>query len=128
MPFDSNPGTLARLQLFATTHHTSLISAAELLGGAAGGRRCARLLGELSNACAMSRRLRSELDWLHGLLTLERVHDFGGEEAACFALIDPTDPRVDEVCLLSEVLGEQLEALPAPRSTASRTAVYNLAR
>jgi hypothetical protein len=41
---------------------------------------------------------------LHDLLTLQHVADLDREECGYFAEIDPADPAVEEICLLSDGL------------------------
>jgi hypothetical protein len=45
---------------------------------------------------------------LHGLLTLEHVHDFDRPEAAYFAELDPEMPYIEEICLLTDGLTDAL--------------------
>ena len=110
-PTSTAPAALLHLREFALEHEAALMSAAALLGGSAWQGRTRRLLCRLSDATAPTRTLRGELDALHGLLTLRRVHEWDSIEAACFAEIAPDDPRVEEICLLSDQLGTLLAAL-----------------
>lgn len=124
MPFDSKPAPIARLQTFMLDHAAAFHCAAKLLGGPSATRRCARLLSDIGTAVAPTRRLRRELDWLHGLLTLENVHDIESEEAARFSLIDPADPRVAEICALADALRDQIEGLASkPANVAGVAAI-----
>lgn len=127
MPFDSKPAAIAQLQTFTSEHRVALLCAAEFLGGTAGGKRCARLLDEIGTAAGLTRRMRRELEWLHGLLTLENVHDLESEEAALFSLIDPADPRVAEICALADTLRGEIDALPAPKPIGTVTALARCA-
>ena len=127
MPFDSKPAPIAQLQMFTSVHRCALLCAAELLGGSAAARRCARLLAEIGAAVGLTRRMRRELWWLHGLLMLENVNDIESEESACFAAIDPEDPRVAEVCALADMLRGEIDALPAPKPMGAVTALARCA-
>ena len=109
MAFDFPPPALADLQRYFIDHHSSLRCAATLLGGPDAARRADRLSQAVADARGMTRRLRGELDWLLGLLTLRHVHDFDRPEADCFALIDPASPVVEEICLLTEALASLCE-------------------
>lgn len=111
MPFDFCPTALASCKEFLIAHQEALQSAARLLGGPCAARRADRLVLGLCEASGLSLRLRTELDWLHGLLTLKNVADFGSTEAAQFALIDPASPVVEEICLLADTLQGHLQEL-----------------
>nr|WP_245243317.1 hypothetical protein [Pararhodobacter sp. SW119] len=102
--------------------------AAKLLGGPAAARRCDRLVVDINESVGMTARIRRELDWLHGLLTLENVYDIESDEAFCFALIDPADACVEEICVLADLLRDEIDALPAPTHTAGNAATTNFAR
>lgn len=112
MAFDYSIAPLAQLQSFLSEHRDALLCASELLGGPTSARRCARILMEGSTATAVTARIRRELSWLHGLLALNHVHDLDSQEAACFAEIDPADPRVEEICALADALLHELDDLP----------------
>ena len=91
---------------FLSEHDQALISAAELLGGASWYRRALRLLNQLHSSDVLTRRAIQDLEALRDLLALENVGDCDRDEAGFFASIDPSDPRVAEICLLSERLSE----------------------
>lgn len=97
---------------FLQCHAEALISAAALLGGRPAVARTARLIEDVAEARTLTRRLRRELKGLHRLLSLQCVGDIDSLEAACFAVIDPASPAVEEICLLCDELTERLEALP----------------
>ncbi|MFA8386651.1 MAG: hypothetical protein ACEPO2_13590 [Pelagibaca sp.] len=50
-----------------------------------------------------TRTMRS-LNDLVDLLMLEHVHDTHRIETACFAALDPTEPVVEEICILADAL------------------------
>jgi hypothetical protein len=97
---------------FFTPPHTAFIlanaaaicSSASLLGGPVAEARVHRLIDEASLASPLNSRLERELDALENLLSLENVQDFDSVEAERFALIDPSDPVVEEICLLLDGL------------------------
>lgn len=101
-------------------HRDALASASMLLGGTPAQRRTARFLEELMNNGEMTRRILSDLSWLHGLLTLERVADPDTEEAICFAEINPEDPVVYEICALADGLADRLEPVRAEHDRKGR--------
>lgn len=99
------------LARFLLSHAEPLVSAAALLGGRPAVRRTARLLEELVDAPRLTRRRRREIVELHRLLSLDRVNDPEGLEAACFAEIDPSSPVVEEICELTDAMRSHLVAL-----------------
>ncbi|MGY3436787.1 MULTISPECIES: hypothetical protein [unclassified Marinovum] len=100
--------TFTPLHVFAAAHAEGLQNASLLLGGRPWLRRCQRLLQDLGQPGPVTRRMRREAEALHGLLTLQHVHDLERPEAAYFSAIDLDDPAVGEICLLSEGLAEAL--------------------
>lgn len=98
--------------------------AAELLAGRRGGRLVDRIVNMLEQRPAVTRQTRVALNDLLDILALERVDIDGSEEATLFAMIDPGDPVVEDICLLTDRLREALELadqdhLPASRNTAA---------
>lgn len=102
----------ARLFRFLATHRDGLIHAASLLGGVAAGRRTTQLLDVLSipQPC-ITHGIQHKLVSLHRLLALEDVADPDSTEADYFALIDPGDPVVADICELTDGLGACLRDL-----------------
>ena len=88
-----------------------LRNAAELLGGPEAAKRVATLAQDVLAPAPLSPRLGRALEWLEGLLTLERVHAFDTVEAERFAAIDPFDPIVAEICALTDGFVDALAAL-----------------
>jgi hypothetical protein len=102
MPRDLlNPSPLAS---FIVANCAALSSAAALLGGEDAERRAKALIDEFTLAPPLSRRLDRALDALEDLLSLRHVDDLDRLEAERFALLDPDDPVVEELCLLLEGL------------------------
>lgn len=84
-----------------------------LLGGQPALRCVHALMDDLATQPSITRRMKSNFVRLQAVLTLGEVHDMDRIEAALFAAIDPASPIVEEICLLSDQLGEQLQAIPS---------------
>ncbi len=110
VPAGRDPALLAS-RIFFEEHGSALLNAAALLGGSAAHRRCLRLLSGISEVSSLTRALRQELVWLHRLVCLDLVGNPDAEETARFAMIDPLDPRVDEICLEADRLYDLLIAI-----------------
>jgi hypothetical protein len=87
----------------------------EPLGHAAvvlGGRRGARLINAVREALDLqgpfSRRLRRQLLELRNLLFLEYAYNDDWSDGSGFALLEPDDPIVPEICLLADGLEQTL--------------------
>lgn len=104
--FSLNP--LREVQDFAYQHDEALQSASLVLAGQFALKRTQSLLDEIRSANAMTRRLQRGIVELHKLLSLYYVHDENRIEAAYFADLDPSDPYVEEICLLTEALTDLL--------------------
>ena len=100
---------LTDLQRFVLSYREALTNAAALLAGARGVRTIEYLAAGLNESTVPSRRTWAALRDLLGILTLEHVHDPDREECALFAALDPMDPRVEEICLLTDSLRAVLE-------------------
>jgi hypothetical protein len=110
---------LCALKTFVGAHRDALLDAAILLGGGPGLRVAQAAIYGLQAPGTPSRRAIRELDRLLGLLKLENTHREGTIEAERFAAIDPTDPCVEELCVLADQLSDFLGAYRAARTTAS---------
>lgn len=97
------------LRHFVLSYREALANAAALLAGARGARSVELLAAGLTECAEPSRRTWAALRDLLGILTLEHVHDPDREECALFAVLEPTDPRVEEICLLTDGLRDVLE-------------------
>lgn len=102
---------LIAMSSFLTEHAEPLLNAAGLLGGARAISHVAELIRDLPEQETLSRRLARKLEGLHDLLTLEHVDDFEAAEAEHFCLLDPEDPVVPEICLLTDQFIDHLDAL-----------------
>ena len=98
------------LQAFAEEHRHAILNAAAWLGGQGGSRHALEALDSIYAPEVSPRRALRLFDEVHALLMLEHVHDPEREEAEIFAGIDPSDPRVEDVCLLADGLAARLEA------------------
>ncbi|WP_417599341.1 hypothetical protein [Pararhodobacter oceanensis] len=96
------------IRAFIAAHREALGHAAVLLGG----NRGAALINAIDTAFEQSgpitRRLTNLLLQLRDMLFLEHTHDMMLEDAGCFALIDPSDPVVEDICLLADGLDKAL--------------------
>ncbi|TNJ43247.1 hypothetical protein [Phaeobacter sp. B1627] len=88
----------------------------EALGHAAvllGGRRGARLINAVREALShhrpFTRRLRRQLLELRNLLFLEYAYNDDWGDDSGFALLEPDDPIVPEICLLADGLEQALQ-------------------
>lgn len=89
---------------FMQEHAEAVQNASLLLGGIRALSRAQTLLDDLRTGTVFTRRMKREMKALHDLLTLQHVPDPDREECGYFADIDPADPAVEEICLLSEGL------------------------
>ncbi len=102
---------LFALSSFLVEHAEPLMNAAGVLGGKRAVQQVAELIRELPEQQALSRRLARKLESFRDLLTLEHVADVESLEAVHFALIDPEDPVVPEICWLTDQFSGYLDAL-----------------
>ena len=101
---------LAVLHEFTSTNSQALQNASLLLGGQPALRATIRVLDDLGDARALTRRMRTDLHRLYELLSLTHVHDPDRPEAGYFAMIDPEWSAVEDICLLSDQLSDLLDA------------------
>ena len=103
---------------FVAKQQTALWHAARLLGGYEAARlvdRCAELLEQER---LVTTRVRGMLDQLLQVLTLEHVHDPDLPHMGYFAVIDPIDPVVEEICHLANGLRDVLAQFEVRRDWA----------
>ena len=108
------PQPASPLHLFAHEFNQPIQHAALLLGGRIWLHRAQRLLDDLSGLQPLEARVIREATALLSLLSLDNVHVIDSIEAAFFTQIDPSDPCVEDICLLTEALETALEELAAP--------------
>lgn len=112
----------ASLRLFFANHREGVVHAADLLGGRRGRRMACDLLEDLASGRSISRRTWAQLSALLELFSLEHVHEFGTEECSRFASIDPSDPVVEKICVLTDGLRDALERATTTELPVSRRA------
>ncbi|SEL26020.1 hypothetical protein SAMN05421666_3268 [Roseovarius nanhaiticus] len=96
------------LRAFLSTNHEALGHAAVLLADRRGARLINSIRDGLIQPGPLTRRLRRLLLDLRGILFLEHAHDENWDDAGCFAVLDPWDPIVPEICLLADGLDDAL--------------------
>ncbi|WP_417743702.1 hypothetical protein [Salipiger sp.] len=106
-----SPSTFAAkpvLSLFAASH-LAIWHAVRLLGGYEAARLVDRCVGALERDNALSHRVQIMLAQILDILSLEDVHDPNQPYMGYFAAIDPSDPVVEEICLLTDALRDALD-------------------
>ncbi|WP_051202746.1 hypothetical protein [Sediminimonas qiaohouensis] len=103
-----------------TDKQDALSNAAGLLAGDRGLRLVETIAEALQRGAGRSQSTRTVLRDLLGVLSLEHVHDDTRPEAGFFADIDPEDPVVEEICLLTDELRDAIERADAAPVPASR--------
>ena len=107
---------LALVKSFIAQYDLDLQNAVFLLGGSAALMRLQRFRRSLSASNATGVRLHRELNWLHELLSLENVGDPYSEEAGCFSMINPEDPVVWNICILTEAVSDLISDVAGIRA------------
>ncbi len=112
MPFDhQSHANLFAVQAWLDEHGTAAANAARLLRGAAAADGVFRLIHDVRHAERFSRLMRTRLEALHRLLSLE---DADRDPFPSMLPLHPADPRVLEICLLADNLSSLLsEIAPA---------------
>jgi hypothetical protein len=108
--FSKDP-SLKIVQLFFSEFGEATQNAILLLGGPNAHRRCLRLFSSLREANSLTRSFKEELVRLHSVLMLDA---FDGSEDGPFDLfvaIHPSDPIVEDLCLLADGLLDLLQAI-----------------
>lgn len=100
------PGAPLPVCLFLDEHGAALEAAAGLLGGDRWARRVLKLRQDVRAGALPRRACVVEFQALGRLLRLEKVAGPDAEESAYFAAIDPADPRVHDICMLSDRLDQ----------------------
>lgn len=96
----------------------ALRHAARLLGGYDAMQGVDRIYAALKADGNISRRTRLSLEALRDLLRLENVGDPDRVEMGFFAVIDPSDPVVEEICVLTDGLDSAIAEYVALRQRA----------
>lgn len=109
-------GALQSICLFLEEHGAALEAAARLLGGTRWTRRVLTLRVEVRDGIRSRHACLKDLDALGRLLRLENVGDPEAEEFGYFAMLNPADPRVHDICLLCDkthqLIGEVSQRQP----------------
>ncbi|QIE45825.1 hypothetical protein G5B38_09965 [Pseudohalocynthiibacter aestuariivivens] len=103
--------SLARLQDFARLRSEALEYASLLLAGPQAVKQLQSLLEEIFRAAKVCRRLQEEITRTYEMLSLTHIHDPDRVEATNFKELDPSDPFVEELSLMTNVLTELLHQL-----------------
>lgn len=115
--FDVSFSQSTAIHRFVELHDEALQNASLLLGGARGLRAAQSIIDDVRSQPRLTRRAIRELRQMHGLLSLEHVHDPDRAEAGYFAVLDPAACYVEDICLLADGLAQALEETvvePAP--------------
>ncbi|TCM76378.1 hypothetical protein [Rhodovulum steppense] len=99
------------LHEFVETHGDALRCAALLLSGRPGPRLVDDLAERLTREPIPGRKTLQAAGRLLALLSLENVHDDEGVEAGVFARLDPAEPYVEEICVLTDGFRDALRAV-----------------
>lgn len=111
------------LRLFISQNSLGLAHAARLLAGTNGMRCVERIVDAASQMEPLTRTASKDLQTLHNILSLEHVDDPERPEAGYFAMIDPADPVVEDICLLTDGLRQALTMSHSHGSTSRPVAV-----
>lgn len=114
---------LVSLRRFIDDNADGLSAAASLLAGAKGRRIITIIVEGLQNGAQPSTRTRRALHDLLSVLSLENVHDEMSDECGFFAAIDPCDPAVAEICLLTDRLRAVLHEARTEKSAGRQNLV-----
>ena len=104
------------LRRFIDDNVDALTNAASLLAGAKGRRIITIIVEGLQNSAQPSGRTMRALRDLLSILSLENVHDEMNDECGFFAAIDPCDPAVADICLLTDGLRTAMQEALAQKS------------
>lgn len=104
------------LRRFIDDNVDALTNAASLLAGAKGRRIITIIVEGLQNSAQPSGRTMRALRDLLSILSLENVHDEMSDECGFFAAIDPCDPAVADICLLTDGLRTAMQEALAQKS------------
>lgn len=108
------------VRCFVADHYDALWHAARLLGGYEAAREVGHLATAVANEPTLSRSTGRRLHALLDLLRLENVGDPERVEMGFFAVIDPADPCVEEICLLADGLSDVMAAWTQAQRDAPR--------
>lgn len=123
-PMSQNKKSELPVHRYVHTHSEVLRHAARLLGGENAVSIVDKIVDALSRDPMISRSTIHQLGWLEDLLFLQNVDNPNRIEAGLFALIDPIEPVVEDICLLADGLREVLIAAAAAQKIESGNMQY----
>lgn len=106
-----NADVVARTRFFLKEHGAALQTCAGALGGDRWQRRALALCEAVRDGTSSTKSCLKELNALLALLSLERVGQLEPDECSYFGFVEPDDPRVHELCLMSDRLEDFVELL-----------------
>lgn len=107
---------------FVSTHQDGIWHAVRLLGGCESARLVEQCVEHLGQDRRLTPRTRIMLGQILSVLSLEKVDNPDLPYMGFFAVIDPSDPVVEEICLLTDGLGTAIAEYDALRQRADRDA------
>ncbi len=107
---------------FVATHKEGLWHAARILGGYESARLVDRCVAILKQDRCLTRRSRIMLGRILAVISLDKVDDPNLPYLGFFAVIDPSNPVVEETCLLTDGLTSAIAEYNALRHVANRDA------
>lgn len=107
-----SPATFAAKPILAffAEKHLELWHAARLLGGYDASRIVDKCVARLEALNCLDNQVMIMLDQILSTLSLEEVDDPDKQFMGFFAAIDPSDPAVEEICLLTDGLRDAMTA------------------
>ncbi|MBY6200525.1 hypothetical protein KUV65_04065 [Maritalea mobilis] len=108
-----NRDVVARTRRFLNEYGSALQTCAAALGGDRWQRRALALCEAVKGGSLSSKSCLKELNALLALLSLERVGQLEPDECGYFGLVEPDDPRVHDLCLMSDRLEDFVQSLEA---------------
>lgn len=112
---------------FFSLHGVALANAARLIGGNRAESRVQSLIEEIREGSGgLSIYTRHRIKRLNALLSLDTFDDIEGDLLDLSCAIDLSDPRIHDICLLSEALAELL--LQIRQADAGRAATKSKGR
>lgn len=109
LPDNSQEISVDPIFYYVSAHREGLWHAARLLGGYESARLVDRCVEVLAQDRCMTPRTRIMLGQILAVLSLDNVDDPDLPYCAHFAVIDPLDPIVEDICLLTDGLRSALE-------------------
>jgi len=108
--FSKDP-SLNIVRLFFSEFGEATQNAILLLGGTNAHRRCLRLFTALREANSLTHRHKEELVRLHSVLMLDALDGSEDGPFHLFVAIHPSDPIVEDLCLLADGLLDLLQEI-----------------